>query len=149
MAVSNYPELNFPAIRLRVRRVGDVLQAWDSLRGKYLVLTPEEWVRRHVVEYLIVHCNVQPLSIIEEFPVSLNGTAQRADIVVIGADSQPAMLVECKQPDVVIDQAVFDQAVRYNSVVGAQYVVLTNGLRHYCYQLSNGTYHPMKTFPQL
>ncbi len=149
MAACEYPELNLPAVRLRVRRTDGVLHVWDSLRGKYLVLTPEEWVRRHVAEFLVSHCNVQPISIIEEYPVQLNGTAQRADIVVVGADLRPKVLVECKQPDVAIDQAVFDQAVRYNSVVGAQFVILTNGINHYCYEHIDGSYRAMQSFPAL
>lgn len=149
MAVSNYPELNFPAIRLRVRRSESGLLAWDTVRGKYLVLTPEEWVRRHVVEYLITHCNVPVLSIVEEYPVRLNGTAQRADIVVVDNSLRPKLLVECKQADVVIDQAVFDQAVRYNSVVGARYLILTNGIRHYCYECVDGAYRKLTSWPTL
>ena len=77
----------------------------------------------------------------------LNGQPQRADIVVIGRDGKPLMLVECKAPDVRITRAVLSQAVRYNSVVGARYVILTNGIDHFCYEFRDGAYSPMPGFP--
>ena len=148
-AMNNYPKLKFPAIRLRASRCGDEVRVWDGVRGKFLVLTPEEWVRRHLIEFLIVHRGVAPHSIVQEYAVPLNDTAQRADVVVVGADARPQMLVECKAPDVKIDGGVFAQAVRYNSVVGARYVVLTNGLTHYCYELTDGNYRQLSEFPTL
>lgn len=147
--MNNYPKLNFPAIRLRAQRVRDDIYVWDALRQKFLLLTPEEWVRRHAIEYLVSSCNVEPHSIVQEYQVNLNGTAQRADIVVVGRDCQPSILVECKAPEVKIDKAVLDQAMRYNAVVKARYVVLTNGLKHYCYERTDEDYRPMAEFPRL
>ena len=126
------PKLNFPAIRLRARRRGDGVEVWDSLRGVYLVLTPEEWVRQHLVAYLVTHCGVPPKRIVEEYAVALNGQAQRADVVVVGARAEPLVLAECKAPEIRIDERTLAQAVRYNSVLGARFVILQNGLRHYC-----------------
>ena len=77
--MSGLPKLNFPAIRLRARRRGDGVEVWDSLRGIYLVLTPEEWVRQHLIAYLTAYCGVQPKRIVQEYAVALNGQPQRAD----------------------------------------------------------------------
>ncbi len=84
----------------------------------------------------------------QEHPVEVNGTTQRADIVVFGGDGKPLLLVECKAPSVAISDAVLAQAFRYNAVLGARYVMLTSGLDHYIYEVSpDGTYTPLKDFP--
>lgn len=102
------------------------------------MLTPEEWVRQHVNAFLQSHLGVQPLHILLEHPVSLNGQSQRADVVVVDRSGTPRILVECKAPEVKISQSTLDQAVRYNSVVRAQYIILTNGLSHFIYELIEG-----------
>ena len=144
------PKLNFPAIHLRARRTSNGrTEVFDAVRGRWLVLTPEEWVRRHVIEYLVNWCGVELQRIVTEYPVMLNGQPQRADIVVVGSDAQARMLVECKAADVEISQAVLDQAVRYNSVVGAKYLMLTNGLKLFCYEsLGEGRYAKMTSLPK-
>lgn len=144
------PKLNFPPIRLRARRRGDTVEVWDALRGIYLVLSPEEWVRQHLIAYLVAGCGVQPKRIVEEYPVPLNGQPQRADVVVVGDCAEPLLLAECKAPAVKIDARVLDQAVRYNSVLGARYLVLTNGLTHRCYACSpERGYAALEHFPRL
>ena len=147
--MNTLPKLKFPAIRLRAKRDGERTLVWDMQRGEWLVLTPEEWVRRHVLNYLIAYRGVPPTSIAQEYPVPLNGMAQRADIVVAGRDGRPLLLVECKAADVKINRSVFEQAARYNSVVCARYIVLTNGLHTSCYELRAGEYHPLAVFPTL
>ena len=147
--MNEYPKLNFPAIRLQAQRREGQTLVWDSLRGRFLVLTPEEWVRRHVIAYLCSCCGVEPLSVVQEYPVPLNGTSQRADVVVVDKEGKPAILVECKACDVKIDSDVYAQAVRYNSVVRARYLILTNGITHFCFEYSDGDYRRMQQFPQL
>ena len=144
------PKLNYPAIRLRARRtVTGRTEVFDAVRGRWLVLTPEEWVRRHVVEYMLSECGFELQQIVEEYPVNINGMPQRADIVAIGNDAKPKIVVECKEPNVRIDRAVLDQVVRYNSVLGCQYIVLTNGISTYCYGITQeGVYEPIDTFPR-
>jgi len=143
------PRLHFPSIRLRARERDGQVEVWDALRGAYLVLTPEEWVRQHLIAYLISHCEALPLRIVQEYPVPLNGQAQRADAVVVYDTARPLLLAECKAPDVPVDRSVFRQAVRYNSVLSARYVVLTNGLTHYCCEFCDGKYVPLSSFPRL
>lgn len=144
------PKLNYPAIRLRARRsASGRTEVFDAVRGRWLVLTPEEWVRRHVVEYMLSECGFEPQQIVEEYPVNINGMSQRADIVAIGSDAKPMVVVECKEPNVRIDRSVLDQAVRYNSILGCRYIVLTNGITTFCYILrEDGRYAPTATFPK-
>jgi hypothetical protein len=154
---ADFPKLNLPPCRLRVAERGGELCVWDagrgrgtSEKGRWLVLTPEEWVRRHVLAMLTERAGVAPVDIAQEFPVTVGGQTQRADIVVFGPGGQPVLLVECKAPGVAISRSALDQAFRYNAVVGARYVMLTCGLDHYIYEVSpDGEYTPLKDFPKL
>lgn len=110
-------------------------------------LTPEEEVRRRVVCHLIERLRVPATHIIEEYPVSLNGQPQRADIVVVDGSLKPWLVVECKAPEVALSQAVIDQVVRYNSVVGASQVVVTNGLELQAYSLTEKGIYKACAFP--
>ena len=127
-----------------VREMSGEKFVWDPLRQIWLVLTPEEWVRRHVIAWLIEGKGVPALRISQEYPVNINGQHQRADIVVIDDYAEPYILVECKAPNIDIDNEVVMQATRYNSVVKARYILLTNGLKLYCFEHSNGQYRPTK-----
>lgn len=142
-------QINFPAIEMATTQQNGQTFVWDALRGRNLLLTPEEVVRRHVIAFLISHCGVLPHSIAQEYQVKINGTAQRADIVVIGNDLKPTILVECKAPEVNIDKSVFAQAVRYNAVLRAQYIILTNGHKHLCAEFKDGQYTFLKSFPTM
>ena len=117
--MSSYPKLNFPAVKLRASRRGERTLVWDDLRAMWLVLTPEEWVRRHLIAYLETGCGAARRRIVQEYPVAMNGAPQLA------------------------------QAVRYNSVLGARYLVLTNGRSHYCYELVEGEYRQCDRFPSI
>lgn len=149
--IMEYPKLNYPPIHLRARH-GEAgrPEVFDKVRGKWLVLTPEEWVRRHVVEYMLANSNLQPQQIIEEYPVEVNGMAQRADIVAIDCNGKPYIVVECKEPNIKIDAEVLAQVVRYNSILKGRYVVITNGIATYCYAHDEaGKYTPINHFPAL
>jgi hypothetical protein len=147
---ADYPKLNLPPCRLRVAERGGELCVWDSVRGRWLMLTPEEWVRRHVLAMLTDHAGVSSVNIAQEYPVEVNGQPQRADIVVFGSTGRPLMVVECKAPEVTVSRAALSQAFRYNTVLGARYVMLTCGLDHYLYEVSpSGEYIPLKDFPRL
>ncbi|MCH5329999.1 MAG: type I restriction enzyme HsdR N-terminal domain-containing protein [Alistipes sp.] len=144
------PQLTFPPIELSIRRRSDGYPVIpDKIRGGYLVLTPEEWVRRHLIGYLVSHCGAELRSILTEYPIELNGTAQRADVVVLDNAGNAVLLAECKAADVKIDKEVLSQAVRYNSVLKARYIVLTNGRKHYCYEQTESGPVPLKEFPRL
>ena len=155
------PPLNFPACALRISKRAGLQSVWDELRKRWLVLTPEEWVRRHVIRFVENEMGAVALYMAQEVPVELHGQIQRADVVVYGRvgritgettgrSGEALMLVECKAPEVAIDKACLAQAVRYNSVIGARYLFLTNGLRHYFYERNQeGKYVPLKEVPDL
>ena len=139
-------KLIFPTISPRIKSEEGEKFIWDSLRGKWLVLTPEEWVRQHTIGWLVAHKGVPALRITQEYPVKINGLNQRADIVVVDEKAKPHILVECKAPDVILDHEVVMQAIRYNSIVGARYILLTNGLKLYGYEYADGKYRGLKEF---
>lgn len=152
--MNSLPKLNFPAINLRATKSGNRTLVFDRVRGMFVVLTPEEWVRRHLVEYLIEHCGAALRSIVEEYPVQINSMPQRADVVVLNAESQPLLLAECKSSDVNLDRRetlaeVFTQATRYNAMVKARYIIITNGQRHFCYEATESGYVSLSAFPRL
>lgn len=152
--MNSLPKLNFPRINLHAVEDNGRTMVFDCVRSSYVVLTPEEWVRRHLVEFFITHCHAPLRSIVEEYPIPLNTMAQRADVVVLDAEARPLLVAECKAADVnlkcdAIREEVFCQATRYNAVLGARYVVLTNGIHHYCYECTASGYAPMTTFPML
>lgn len=139
-------KLIFPPISSRMKIDKGQKYIWDSSRQKWIVLTPEEWVRRHVAEWLVAVKGISSLSISQEYPVNVNGQNQRADIVVIDGAARPYLLVECKAPDVAIDEEVMMQAMRYNAVVKARYVMLTNGVKLYCFEYADGKYRAVSKF---
>lgn len=149
--MSVFPILNFPRYLFRLRAGERPPKIWDDIRRQWLVLTPEEWVRRHLVRYLVEARGALPASVSQEYPVALGGMAQRADVAVTGRDGRVCLLVECKAPDVPLDGRVWAQAVRYNSVIGSPYLAITNGLQHRCCSLdsSTGRYAAMDGFPDL
>lgn len=147
---ADYPKLNLPPCRLKVAEKEGGLCVWDAGRGRWLLLTPEEWVRRHVLAMLTDGMGVAAASIAQEYPVEVNGSTQRADIVVFGPGVRPLLVVECKAPGVTIDHGVLSQAFRYNAVLGARWVMLSSGLDHYIYEVTaSGEYLPMRDFPDL
>ncbi|MBR6673011.1 MAG: type I restriction enzyme HsdR N-terminal domain-containing protein [Alistipes sp.] len=152
--MNSTPKLNFPPINLRAKRDNGRTLVFDNVRSMYVVLTPEEWVRRHLVEFLIEGCGAPLRSIVEEYPVNINSTPQRADVVVMDSSATPLLLAECKAPEINFEDKkvvseVFAQASRYNAVVGARYIVLTNGLKHFCFEQSQSKYTPLASFPKL
>jgi hypothetical protein len=142
--MSEEVKLIFPAISAPTKEEEGGKYIWDSLRRKWLALTPEEWVRQHVIGWLVAHKGMPALRITQEYPVNINGQHQRADIVVMDDKAKPYILVECKAPEVDIDNEVVMQAIRYNGIVKARYIVLTNGLKLYIFEHRDGQYLPTK-----
>ena len=126
----NFKILQLPAILPVTRKVASQrTQIFDAFRDKYVALTPEEWVRQHMLNYLNIHLYYPKNLLGVEVSLKLNNLSKRADIVVYAADLTPWMLVECKAAEVEITQAVFDQAARYNLTMRVPYLVVTNGIR--------------------
>ncbi len=108
------------------------MEIYDSLRRKYVALTPEEWVRQHFVNWLISDKEYPTSLMANEAGIKLNSQIRRCDTVVYNHQLDPLMIIEYKESNVSITQDVFDQVVRYNTVLKVQYIVVSNGISHYC-----------------
>ena len=126
-------KLNLPTYNFKLKSNENKTLIFDNLRKKYMVLTPEEWVRQHFVRFLIDNKNY-PISLIAlEKQLLVNNRKKRSDILVFNTTGEPEILVECKAPQIRITQATFDQIARYNLKLKANYLIVTNGLEHfYC-----------------
>jgi hypothetical protein len=135
-------KLNFPKYDFRFQKYQNKVRIFSKLRKKFIVLTPEEWVRQHCVMFLIQEKNNSPHLMNEEKKVDVNGMSKRYDIVVYKPDGNIKLIVECKSPKVKLNQETFDQIARYNLSLEAEYLMLTNGINHYFCQLDykNQTY---------
>lgn len=123
--------LNFPSFHFRFKIKENKRFIFDDIRKKYVILTPEEWVRQHVVQYL-VNVKQYPKSYINvEKVVKINEMNKRYDVVVYTPTGSIFLLVECKEPNVKLTQKVFDQIARYNLSLKAQFLMVTNGINHY------------------
>lgn len=123
--------LNFPAYDFRFKNSENKVQIFDLIRKKFVVLQPEEWVRQHVVNYLIEEKKYPKSLINVEKQLKINNLTKRYDVVVFNSDGSIHILVECKAPEIKISQSVFDQIARYNMQLQANYLMVTNGLEHY------------------
>ncbi len=112
-------------------------QVLDKVRRKWVSLSPEEWVRQHMVQYLLNEKAVPRGLVAIEKGFQFQGMLRRADIIVHDRAGDPLLMVECKAPAVALDQTVFDQIARYNLVIHARYLFVTNGLQHYCYKIDS------------
>lgn len=123
--------LNLPNYPFKITKKDNIYFIFDEIRKKHLVLTPEEWVRQHFIKHLIQDKNFPATLLQVEGGLSLNQTRKRSDILVYNNLGEKIMLIECKAPNIKLNQATFDQAARYNSVYKAPWLVTTNGLNHY------------------
>lgn len=124
-------QLSFPAYSFRLKNSENKPYIFDLIRKKFLVLTPEEWVRQHVLQWL-TNDKGYPISLINvEKEIRVGNTRKRYDIVVFKPDGSLYIIVECKAPKVQITQATFDQIARYNLELQADLLMVTNGLSHY------------------
>lgn len=125
--------LNLPTCELKIRDQKGIAQIFDFLRRRYLRLTPEEWVRQHFTHYLVEHKNFPSALLANEVTINVGGVARRCDSVLYHrVGSRPRVIVEYKAPHIQITQAVFQQIYSYNSVLHADYLIVSNGLVHYC-----------------
>lgn len=127
--------LNLPVFDYQLKSNENKTLIFDIIRKKYVVLTPEEWVRQHFVNYLISVKNY-PVSLIAiEKQIQLHKVTKRFDILIFSNIGKPYILIECKATNVQIGQNTFDQIARYNSEIDAEFLIVTNGLDHFCCQM--------------
>lgn len=142
-------KLNLPQYNARILRENGILKIHDRIRQKFVALTPEEWVRQHFINYLIENLDYPASLIANEIGLTLNGTRRRCDSVVFNHTGQPIVIIEYKAPEITISQKVFDQIVRYNMVLHAAYLFVSNGITHYCCSIDydNGSYAFLREIP--
>lgn len=124
-------QLDFPNYNFRFKNSENKLAIFDEIRKKFIILTPEEWVRQHVVHFLILEKKYPKSLINVEKSLKINGLTKRYDVVVYKNDGSILILVECKSTSIKISQTVFDQIARYNLTLNAEYLMVSNGLNHY------------------
>jgi|AntAceMinimDraft_9_1070365.scaffolds.fasta_scaffold00279_18 type I site-specific restriction-modification system R (restriction) subunit len=131
----NLPEYQF---KMRVNTFGKD-EIFDEFRKKFVTLTPEEWVRQNFIRYLKEEKNYPPMLIAIEKGIRVNNMQKRFDAVVHDRNGQPVMLIEFKSPEVKINQQVMEQISRYNLSLKVNYLIISNGLLHYCCYVDKGT----------
>ncbi len=138
MVISIMERLSLPPVPLRTCQREGRTFVFDILRRKYVALTPEEWVRQHFVHYLIRQKGYPQALMANEVQVVLNGMKRRCDTVLYRRDLSARMIIEYKKSEVKITQAVFDQITRYNMVLRVDYLIVSNGMEHYCCRMNYG-----------
>jgi hypothetical protein len=141
--------LNLPSYQFKLKQQGLRTQIFDSIRKKYVMLTPEEWVRQNFLQFLIQEKNYPSSLIAVEAGLKYNQLQKRMDVLVYDKQGTPHLMVECKAPEVKINQDVFDQIARYNMVFKVKYLVVTNGMHHFCCLMdyTNNAYQYLEQIP--
>lgn len=142
--------LNLPQKQFNIKKSDDGrLRIFDRLRRKFVALTPEEWVRQNFVAFLIDNRGFPAGLMANEVSLTQNGISRRCDTLVSDRNGRPFVIVEYKAPTVAVTQNVFDQIVRYNMVFQARYLIVSNGLAHYCCSIdyATGSYTFLEEIP--
>lgn len=145
-AAEKFPVLNFPQYPLRLKRDGQAVKIFDPIRKKWLVFTPEEWVRQHVVAHFIEAAQYPPSSISTEAGLMVVHQKKRTDVVVYQS-GKAALLAECKAPHIKLTQEVVYQALNYDLSLGVNYIFITNGLQHFLFRLVRDKWEPEQQLP--
>ncbi len=129
-----FKPLNLPLANLKLTKKKTGNYVWCTLRKKYLRLSPEEWVRQHIIHYLISHKSFPSGLIASEYSIKYNELSRRCDLVVFDALGAPKMIVECKAPEVALTNDVFHQITQYNFTLNVDWLLVSNGIDHIiCY----------------
>ncbi len=135
-------DLNLPKFDFQTREnIRGRIEIFDSIRKKYIVLTPEEWVRQNFIKYLIEYKQFPASLMSVEKALKVNNLNKRTDIVQYNKNGEPIVIVECKAPHIKIDEDTFAQAAMYNLKMQVNYLIITNGMTHFCCKIDNKTHH--------
>ena len=141
-------KLNLPEFPAKVKQVDGKVMIFDIIRKKHVQLTPEEWVRQNFINFLINFLDYPKSLIKVESGLRYNRLLKRSDILVFNRDAEPLLLVECKSPDSKITQNVVDQAAVYNRSLKAGYLLVTNGIQHLCWKISENGNQLLEEIPR-
>jgi hypothetical protein len=125
-----FPALSLPQAALRIVKSGSQYLIWDAWRKKQVVLTPEEWVRQHLLHHLVNDLNYPSTRIAVEMQIEVNGLKRRCDALVFDENGTPQMLIECKEPDVELSSEVVQQIAQYNAKLNTRWLLISNGIQH-------------------
>ena len=142
-------ELNLPKYEIKLGGSREHPLIMDVLRRKFVALTPEEWVRQHFVHFLTAHKNYPSALLANEVELRIGSKRLRADTLLYNKEKMPRMIVEYKAPNIALRQKVFDQISAYNLLLKVDYLVVSNGMEHYCCRMDyeNKTYWFLKDIP--
>ena len=127
--------LNFPSFNFRIEKSNDKLMIFDVLRKKSVTLTPEEWVRQHMIRYLIEYRGYPKAMIKVESGLKYDKLQKRSDILVYDNQGNPFLVIECKSPEMKIDKKVLHQVAAYSKSLKVKYIGVSNGMNHYCWTI--------------
>ncbi len=128
-------KLNLPEYNFTIRQIGNKKEIFDPVRGKYVSLTPEEWVRQNFIRFLIDEKGYPASLIAIEKGLTVNKKPRRFDAVAYDKTGMPLVLIEFKSVNIAISQKVFEQIAIYNQLLKVKYLIVSNGLKHYCCQI--------------
>lgn len=143
-------KLDLPGFNYQIRKAEGKIWIFDIIRKKQIVLTPEEWVRQHIIHFFINELKY-PKSLIKiESGLTYNQLQKRSDVVVFNREGKPWLLMECKSPDIKLNQNTVMQAAVYNNDVKAKYIAVSNGMQHVCYEVKQNVsdIELLKNFPE-
>lgn len=142
--------LNLPSFNIKLQGTQEHPRVFDILRRRYVALTPEEWVRQNFIHYLIESLNYPATLLANEMRLQVGQKQLRADSVLFDTELKPRMIIEYKAPNIAITQKVFDQISTYNLMLHADYLIVSNGMRHYCCKMDydNNRYMFMNHIPK-
>lgn len=143
-------QLNFPEVSFRLRNGPNGNEIFDMIRKKFVALTDEEWVRQNCIAHLINQKSYPASLISVEKALKVNGLTKRTDVVVFAKDLNPRLIIECKAPHIKITNDVFSQIARYNMTLRVNYLLVTNGLCHYCCKIDfeNNKFYFLESIPE-
>jgi hypothetical protein len=141
-------KLNLPAFGHKLKDANGKVWIFDGIRKKYVMLTPEEWVRQHFVNYLVHHLQYPKALIKVESGLSYNQLSKRSDIIVFNRQGKPWMVIECKAFEVNLNEDTVKQVSVYNKTLQTSYIVITNGMKHFCFDVTSAQPKALKEIPE-
>ncbi len=140
-------KIEFPKEQLKLRQKPRTNEIFDAIRKKWLVLTPEEWVRQNILQFLLLKCNYPESLIAIEKEIKLGELRKRCDIVVYNRNSEPWMIIECKEMNVTLSQKTIDQILRYHITLPAKFLIISNGSYCFGFEKKDGQFMQIDNFP--
>ncbi|MEO6905206.1 MAG: type I restriction enzyme HsdR N-terminal domain-containing protein [Ginsengibacter sp.] len=140
-------KIEFPKEQLKLRQWPRTNEIFDAIRKKWLVLTPEEWVRQNILQFLLLKCNYPESLIAIEKEIKLGELRKRCDIVVYNRNSEPWMIIECKEMNVTLSQKTIDQILRYHITLPAKFLIISNGSYCFGFEKKDGQFMQIDNFP--